>query len=337
MHPLWGQRVASYYAERQDVPEYMIALSWVAMILALFAAWTKRKRVASAYALLFGLGFLLALGTTLHTNGQRVYLAVPVWVEKGFTAIMGWLANRLALHPTPSYYDLRVTGAIYVPLPTLLCYLYLPFFNAMRVWTRFGMMSAFALAVLAGMGAARVTRDLRGNQQNPVWALLLMAAIVLELMVFRFPLGWSEVRPQPVDEWLAEQSGGGAVAQFPLSKAEHGLALYAHKTQATPVVYGYGAFFPRRYREARPILWSFPSQEAIALLRDWGVRYVLVGAKSYGTQWPNLQRRLAQVPALRLAMVLDEQPIYHSGWLSEALADFGRAFVVDRVYVYELQ
>jgi hypothetical protein len=337
MHPLWGRLVAAYYAGRQDVPEYMVALSWVAMILALGASWTKQKRVSSSYALLFGLALLLALGTTLHASGERVYLAVPAWVEKGFTAVMGWLANRLALHPMPSYYDLRVTGAIYVPLPTLLCYLYLPFFDAMRVWTRFSVISAFALAVLAGMGVARATRYAGGARHKLGWAVLLVAVTVIELTTIPFPLGWTEVRSQPLDEWLAGQGGAGAVAQFPLSKAEHGLALYAHKTHVQPAVYGYGAFFPHRYREARPILWGFPSEEAIALLRDWGVRYVLVGAKSYGTQWPDLQRRIAQADALHLTAVFDEEPVYHSGWLSESLPDFGHAFVVDRVYVYELR
>jgi len=337
MHPLWGKLVAPYYVERQDVPEHTIALSWIAMVLALVAMWTRRERVSSAYALLFGLSLVLALGTTLHVGGQRVYVVVPAWVERGFTAAMGLLAKRLALHPMPMYYDLRVAGAIYVPLPTLLCYLYLPFFDAMRVWTRFGLISAFAVAILASIGLARIMEGTDGTAHRSRWSVLLIGAVIFELAAVPYPLGWSEVRSQPVDRWLARQAGQEAVAQFPLLKAEHGLGLYAAGVHGRPIVYGYGAFFPRCYRQVRPVLWDFPTGQAIALLRDWGVRYVLVGAKSYGAQWADVQDRISQFDALRLVATFDEEPVYHSGWLSESLPDFGRALIVDRVYVYELR
>ena len=152
-----------------------------------------------------------------------------------------------------------------------------------------------------------------------------------------YPLGWSEVQAQPVDIWLSQQSAEGAVAQFPLWKAEHGVALYAAKVHGKPIVYGYGAFFPHRYRQMRPVLWDSPTKQAIALLHDWGVKYVLVGARSYGVQWPDIQRRISQFDTLRLVAVFDEEPLYHSGWLAELLPDFGRAFIVDRIYVYELR
>ena len=102
------------------------------------------------------------------------------------------------------------------------------------------------------------------------------------------------------------------------------------------MVYGYGAFFPRSYRDVRPTLWDFPSPEAISLLRQWDVAYVVVGAQSYGTEWPQLQRRLEQSGALQLVTTFRETPLYHSGWLAEILPDFGRAFIVDQLYVYRL-
>ena len=340
MHPWWGKWVAPYYAERQDVPEHIIALSWVAMVLAATALWPRRQQVSTAYALLFSLSLLLALGTTLHIGGQRVYITVPAWVERGFTAVMGLLAQRLALHRMPSYYDLRVAGTIYVPLPTLLGYLYLPFFDAMRVWTRFGLISAFAVAILAGIGLARVMRGAESTtyrSHRRVLGWLCLAAVIFELAAAPYPLGWSEVQAQPVDRWLGQQAEQGAVVQFPLWRAEHGAALYATAVHGKPVVYGYGAFFPRRYRQGRPVLWDFPTAQAMALLRDWGVKYVLLGAGSYGEQWPDIQRRISQFEALHWLATFDEEPLYHSGWLAESLPDFGRAFIVDRVHVYELR
>ena len=338
LHPLWGRWVASYYASSEDVPEHIISLSWGALLLAGAALWPgQRRRASGAWAALLVSAVVLALGTTLHVNGQRVYLATPAWLEKGFTAAMGWLANRLALHRMPSYYELRVAGAVYVPLPTLLCYLYLPFFDSMRVWSRFGLLAAFAVAVLGGLGTARLLRVVKRPALHVSLGVLLVAAVVTELASTPFALGWSEVRAQPVDVWLKQQTGPGAVAVFPLWKAEHGAALYASAVHGKPVVYGYGAFFPRGYRQVRPTLWDFPTAQSIALLQSWGVRYVLVGEQSYGTDWPSVQQRLTQSAALSLVGTFDEEPLYHAGWLAAALPDFGRAFIVDRVYVYQLQ
>jgi hypothetical protein len=164
MHPIWGRVFSSYYTNRQDVLEHIIALSWVGVLLSAVALCARirgrgthwREHVSAAYAGLLGFSFVLALGTTLHIGGRRIYLSVPTWLEKAFTAVMGLLASRLALHSMPSYYELRVERVVYVPLPTLIFYLYVPFSNAMRVWTRFSVLSAFAVAVLAGMGLAKM-------------------------------------------------------------------------------------------------------------------------------------------------------------------------------------
>jgi hypothetical protein len=351
MHPLWGEATALYYQSRQDVPEHMISLSWVALALCGAALWFGRRRassgagtgetpatswrITSTYALLLAMSLLLALGTTLHVNGQRAYLSVPAWMERGFTTVMGVVANRLALHPMPSYYELRAEHAIYLPLPTLLLYLYVPLFDAMRVWTRFGLVSALATAVLAGMGLARVMGRLKASRR--MWiAGICLAAVLFELAVGTYPLGWSEVQRQPIDRWLAQQPQPGAVALFPLWKAEHGTALYATKEHSRPVIYGYGAFFPRSYRDVRPVLWDLASPEAISLLRQWDVAYVVVGAESYGAEWPQIQHRLEQSGALKLVTTFRETSVYHSGWLAEILPDFGRAFIVDQLYVYRL-
>jgi hypothetical protein len=349
MHPIWGQFSYSYYTNRQDFQEHMIALSWVGVLLSAVALWARRrdsgihwrKQVSAAYAVLLGFSFVLALGTTLHVGGRRVYLSVPTWLEKAFTAVMGLLANRLALHSMPSYYELRMEQAVYVPLPTLVFYLYVPFFNAMRVWTRFGLISALAVAVLAGMGLSRMLHRCgwvgRSSRRVSFVAWACLALVILELVAVPHPLGWSEVQAQPLDEWLAGQRGEGAIIRFPLWRAECGPGLYATTVHGKPIAYGYGAFFPNYYRQLRPVLWTFPTTESLALLKAWGVEYVVVGARAYGQQWPEIRERLDQFSALQLVAEFDEKPVYHSGWLAESLPDFERSLVVDHIYVYTLE
>jgi hypothetical protein len=211
----------------------------------------------------------------------------------------------------------------------------------MRVWLRFGLFAAFALAVLAGFGTAVVQRRARvakGNRRAGPWVgWACLAALVFELASAPYALGWTEVRLQPVDAWLAQQPDSGAVAEFPLSRAEHGPRLYASLFHGKPIAYGYGAFFPRWYRDLRPMLWEFPTSESVSLLQKWGVRYVLVGAGSYGSEWPEVQRRLGDFPALHAVAQLGDEVVYHPGWLAETLPDFGRAFITDEVYVYEFR
>ena len=47
---------------------------------------------------------------------------------------------------------------------------------------------------------------------------------------------------------------------------------------------------------ARPTLAGFPSPAAFALLRQWGVRYVVVAASSYGAQWAGTRAYFATLP-----------------------------------------
>jgi hypothetical protein len=229
---------------------------------------------------------------------------------------------------------------VYLPLPTLLLYLYVPGFDAMRVWTRFGLLSAFALAVLAGLGLARLLSSMKSNGAASRraaltgWACVLLVAF--ELLPAPHPLGWSEVKGQPVELWLASHARGGAVIQFPLWRAESGPGLYATVVHGQPLAYGYGPFYPSAYREARTALWGFPNAESTAVLRDWGVEYIVVRAQAFGERWPEVQLRLSEAEPLSLVEVFRSEPVFHSGWLAESLPDFGQAFLAEDVYLYTL-
>ena len=359
MQPLWGTWLLNQYP--QNINENVLFLGLVPVVLAIFAWRSQHSRVPVAFAWLSLIFALMALGTTLHWGTAPVYVAVPAWLERVFTAGMGFLTGRLALYPISSY-SLRAAGAIYLPLPTLLLYLYLPFFSAMRVWARFGLVTIFGVSVLAGYGVQQLwkkhgwqsivmpplvnrlresTSSGRGDVvpsqlRRQLVTAALLALVILEFAAFPYALGTSRVQARPVDDWLATQGGDFAIMEFPVADAMDGRSLYAMRTHGKRICFGYGTFFPHTFTEQRAVLESFPGGESIALLQHWGVRYVLVGSRSYGEAWPQLWEDLSANSSLRHVLTLDDLPIYEGDRVLHSLPGSERAFTVDRIYLYEV-
>ena len=76
--------------------------------------------------------------------------------------------------------------------------------------------------------------------------------------------------------------------------------------------------------------------ESIALLKSWGVRYILVGARNYGEAWPQVEKGLSVALGLRYVLTMDDLPIYEGDRLLHLLLGTERAFIVDRIHVYEV-
>jgi hypothetical protein len=346
LQPLWGQWLLQYY---QQPLENILYVGLTPLILGGLALWRRRnphperemeqRQASQAFAWLSLVFVVLALGTTLHWQNAPVYIAVPGWVERVFTVGMGFLTKRLALYPISSY-GLRMEGAVYLPLPTLLLYLYLPFFGAMRVWARLGLIVIFGVSVLAGYGLQRLNRGCaRLAAQAPfrsaVVALIVLACVI-EFAAFPYALGTCSVEARPVDSWLASQEGDFAIMEFPVIKAMTGRSLYAMRTHGKKISFGYGTFFPRAFNESRAVLDAFPGPESITLLKSWGVRYVLVGARYYGAKWAQLEQDCSATPGLRFIRAIDDVPSYTGDRVLHWLPGTERAFIVDRIYVYEV-
>ena len=310
MHSWWGAAATRGYY--QNINENLLYLGLVALVLAVWGLWSQRReRTARLYALLAGISLVLALGTTLHFAGKPVYISVPSAFEQQFSRAMYVLTGRLALHRV-NYGPLQRQGAIVLPLPTLLLYLFVPFMNTMRVWARFGLLTMLAVAVLAGWGADAIVGSV-GRRGSTLWQSLVAGIIALlvlvDFAVIPYPYGYTEVRGQPVDDWLARQPKA-AVIHYPLDKTWYGWMLYPTRVHGQPIAYGYGTFMPRAYREISTGWRDWPSEAALSQLRAAGIRYVLVGARSYGEQWPALQRAL-ETGGLREVAAFEDKPLFH--------------------------
>jgi hypothetical protein len=355
LHPWWGSALVRIYGQNPN--ENVLYLGAIPLLLATAALCLSRlaprgagsqpagrtrppREVVQALGWISLIFVILSLGTTLHWKGAPLYISVPSAVERVFTAGMSLLTGRLALYPVSSY-SLRLENAIYVPLPTLLLYLFLPFFNAMRVWGRFGIISMAGVAALAGIGwkwlesGSALAARRRRFGVNAI-RLTAIGLIIMEFAAVPYAMGTSAVTARPVDQWLASQPGDWAIMEFPVAKAVSGRTLYASRTHGKQIAFGYGTFFPREFNEARPVLEDFPSPQCLGLLKSWGVRYVLVGSQSYGTDWPRIESACARASGLRYVLQAEDAPVYEGDRVLRWIPGTWRAFIVDRVYVYEV-
>jgi hypothetical protein len=340
---LWGRGAAGSYFP--NVFERQLSLGLIPLALAVVGVVRGRGNRQRAYLWLGVAALVLALGTTLHVTGESLRIPVPGGVERLFARGMTALTERLALNPV-SFAGMRAEGSIVVPLPGLLADLFLPWYDAMRVASRFGLLVMLAVSVLAAGGVAALQGRL--TKGGRVVGAVLIAGVAIELFSAPYALGYSEARPQPVDAFLAAQPAGSAVAQFPLDRTWFGYPLYETRFHRQPVAYGYGTFVPSEWKSAEEILREFPSAAALDWVRQEGVRYLVVAQGSLGSEWPVAKRALSADASLRLVGQFDDRPLFHDGGLmamvpvdpaippSELVSGDKRAWMQDTIWVYEV-
>lgn len=315
LHPLWGGWVADNFP--QNPQERLLSLGWVPLGL---AAVALRGRHGRPWAILGGVALLLALGTTLHLGNGPMRLPAPDWLAARWGAVLALLTERLAPNPL-AYWSYHRDGTLLLPLPTLLLSLFLPFFNAMRVWSRFGLFVTLAVALLAAFGLERIAAGdggvLRGNRRRALLPAAFVALALCELWPAPLAFGQSRVVAQPVDEWLATQPRG-AVALFPAARGWYGYSLWQNRAHRQPLAYGYGTFAPPAAEAAAPLLAAFPAPESLALLRGWGVRYLVVAPQGYGADWPQVAAAL-RAAGLREAWRGPGRPLFEGDRLLHRL------------------
>lgn len=282
-HFFFGRWVGEHF-DRSLWIEATFYLGVAAAALAIIG-WLKRgesqHRILLKTALMVMIvAFILSLGTDLHWNNQRVEVPVPAFLQQ----LVG-----------------RETSPL--PMPAYLLFRYLPFYAKMRALMRIGFFVLIFNTLLAGFGAAWLFRQVRPRRVLPLAALL----IFLVFLDF-YPGPYQQldrVSARPVDIWLAQQPGQGAVAQFPFSQAEDQDQVYNTLVHQKPFIGGFfSANQPEQYLRIRPVLEKFPdaasgSMYAVDLLRELGVQWILFDTGQY----PDFANVRAQVEQLGLRYV----------------------------------
>ncbi|ABU60171.1 glycosyltransferase family protein [Roseiflexus castenholzii] len=280
LHPLWGTYVERLRPETLW-GEKTLYVGIVPGILALAALRAfDRRWVWIGTALVAA---VLSLGTDLHIGNVPLHRDHPVWL--------------------PAYYLHQLPGI-----------------NLMRVWARFGIVTILFVALLAGIGAARLVhrKSVAGRLTNGFGgaarlrissAALLSGAIVALIVVDLMPGRMNEyttLAPRPIDHWLARQPGDFTVGFVPVIDATTNyFILFGTLTHGKrTIAFMHQAHLPPIFQDFNERSRGFPDSASAQRLRELGIRYLLLekpmfdGARAF--RWSVVEQRLAETPELRI-------------------------------------
>lgn len=348
-HPLWGG--VSLAARGNILPDYpwnapgVLYLGWIPVALALLALWRGRGRWRwAALAVLLAAG-LLALGPTLHWNGQRAYLPVGDGVKEAIVTVVKAVEARAPHRLTiPQAFFYAYPGKSFIPLPPLFGYLFVGFLQGVRWWLRFSLATTLMVALLAAAGIAVGGRRVAvGGWRTRLLPAALLLAITIEFWPAPLAFGLGYAGDGALERRLRELPPG-TVIELPLVRSTAGPGMYRQVWHRKPLAGGVVTYFPPAWQAAAPTLAAFPSPESVALLRSWGVRWVVLSPALYdsgwadqpGDSWAAVQARLAVTPGLRIVATEQETPSRLGDHISPRLRERRAPIDPDRVLILEV-
>ena len=194
-------------------------------------------------------------------------------------------------------------------------YDHLAVFQGIRSPSRLGQFAVAAIAILAGMGLARVRGRWQGRRWLPAATFLVLVAANLEAL--RAPLGYVAPVPIPSAYDVLARERRAVVAEFPFASpqgfhhnTEYMLASTRHWR---PILNGYSGFVPASYVETWKRVSGFPDAASLRALRDVGVTHVVV---HYESRTPIVETfpRMPLPAALDRLVETHELGIYRLRW-----------------------
>jgi hypothetical protein len=245
-------RLWATWLHGDEFPERQLFPGLVTLIAAAAAFWPGRgrRRAAALYGALAAAALLLSLGPEPAAWSHRLLPSGPYL----------WLARIV------------------------------PGMDGMRVPARLGVVVLLALSALAALGLSRLLVRLQPGGRM-VAVVLLGTAVVAEGWAVPLPMAPFDARGRPADRgayrWLAQQPHGGAI-ELPILEWAIAPTLtyqYATLSHGHPIVNGYSGYGSSLQEflggAASPLNDLDRIEDALALLRAVGVRYVLVHPGDY--------------------------------------------------------
>jgi hypothetical protein len=255
----------------------------------------------------------LASATRAHYWMIEATAKWPRWTDvlfPGFLALalgFGGLACGLWTRPSSVRSRDRETALLYGSLGALACWasfgpaagLYawlfrLPVFALLRAPSRFGIVVVLALAALSSLALRRVFAWFPPGRRWIALAIIAAAAFG-ELNILPFP--WERARTIPAPYVVLAKMPKAPLAEFPFYGERpvfhlHTQYMLFSTAHWMPMVNGYSDRFPDDFRQAAPILASFPSVDTFRLLAHYHVRYLAVHWDMYVARAEEIRQKL---------------------------------------------
>jgi hypothetical protein len=195
-----------------------------------------------------------------------------------------------------------------------LLYYTLPLFSFLRAPSRIGPVVMLSLVVVATIGIRRLLQQVRPGRPRVLATAALVVAGILELN--QIPFRWHRAPVLSEAYRFLAQLPPGPVAEFPFYGARPEFHLHTQymlfsTSHWFPLVNGYSDYFPPDFRQAAPILATFPSQEAFGTLRRRRVRYITIHWDLFGPRRGEIEERLRPfAPNLRPLLEDERMTLY---------------------------
>jgi len=271
-HPIPALRQLARVAYRGPVDESASAnLGITTFVLAFAGMWVviRSQRNESRVILLAAIGMILAFGAFARWNGTVISLPVLKSLDQ-----LLWRSGRFL---KPNVFNLTGPPAEFetgIPLPGYLLSIFIPFWEAARVQSRYALLAFIALTILAGIALQRMRK---------AYQYVILAVWVVEMLPRHTERVILPAAAHPAHQWLAEQHlkpGEGIldISAVPVMiGSEIALGTLDHRL---PTAGGIGSFLPRHtlalsdyFAENKDVI-SRP--ESAAVLRQYGIRYLLL-------------------------------------------------------------
>jgi hypothetical protein len=211
--------------------------------------------------------------------------------ERGYFVVVLVSALWLSLGPMPQ----SLGRPVEIAAPYRVLFDYVPGFDGVRVPARFAMIVAFALAALAGYGAAWLSQARLGR------ALLVVAAVVAVLEATRLPFIVNGAfalrefntpearlfrpgRAPGVYREFARQPWDAVLVELPLGPPDFDLrAMFYSTVHWRRIVNGYSGFYPPHYGRLMTALFEIPRHPefSIEVLRSTGATHLILHEAAY--------------------------------------------------------
>jgi len=187
-----------------------------------------------------------------------------------------------------------------VPAPFAVLRRIVPPLSGIRAVSRFVVVFELAVALLGAIGISALLRRLQGAGWRflavGIAVLVVLLETAIEVPTVRLP---TEARWTAVNRALREEPEGLTV-ELPIVSSTGGVAWpyveapreFLATVDGQPRVNGYSGFEPPRFSELTAALNRFPEDDAIAVMRDLGVRYVVVRTSMVGNFEPEVRSLL---------------------------------------------